>query len=158
MALDYLCTRPEVDTRRIGATGISMGSTRTWWLMALDDRLCAGVSVACLTRYQDLIGSEGLKAHGIYLFVPGMLRHFDTEAVVACIAPRPMLFLTGDSDPGSPLSGVRVIEAKVRPVYDLSGLDRNLVSVIYPHTGHIYLPAMWQRMVAWMDENVRRRP
>ena len=30
MALDYLCSRPEVDATRIGATGISMGATRTW--------------------------------------------------------------------------------------------------------------------------------
>src|SRR6266511_3136668 len=39
MALDYLLSRPEVDPARIGVTGISMGATRTWWLMALDDRL-----------------------------------------------------------------------------------------------------------------------
>ena len=38
MALDYLCSRPEVDSNRIGVTGISMGATRTWWLMALDER------------------------------------------------------------------------------------------------------------------------
>jgi hypothetical protein len=33
--LDYLETRPEVDNGRIGATGMSMGCTRTWWLSAL---------------------------------------------------------------------------------------------------------------------------
>ena len=32
VALDYLCTRPEVDASRIGATGMSMGSSRAWWL------------------------------------------------------------------------------------------------------------------------------
>jgi len=132
-----------------------MGCTRAWWLMALDDRLRAGVGVACLTRYHDLIESEELKAHGIYYFVPGMLRHFDTEAVVACIAPRPMLFLTGDSDPGSPLTGIRTIEDKVTPLYTLAGQRDRFQSVIYPHTGHVYLSAMWQRMTAWMDLYVK---
>jgi len=95
-ALDYLSSRSEVDPSRIGVTGISMGSTRSWWIMALDDRPRAASSVACMTRYQDLIGQGMLKAHGIYYFVPGMLRHFDSEAVIACAAPRDMIFMTGD--------------------------------------------------------------
>jgi dienelactone hydrolase len=32
IALDYLASRPEVDPNRIGAQGMSMGSTRAWWL------------------------------------------------------------------------------------------------------------------------------
>jgi dienelactone hydrolase len=154
MALDYLCSRPEVDSARIGVTGISLGSTRSWWLMALDDRLKAAVCVACMTRYEDLILQEKVKEHGIYYFVPGMLRHFDTEAVIACGAPRPMLFLTGDRDPGSPVSGVRAIEAGVSPVYRLGGADGSFVSVIYPDTAHVYLPDMWARMVAWMQSSL----
>ena len=46
MALDYLCSRPEVDATRIGVTGISMGATRTWWVMALDERPRTGVAIA----------------------------------------------------------------------------------------------------------------
>ena len=37
---------------------MSMGSTRAWWLAAVDDRVAAVVAVACLTRYENLI------AHG----------------------------------------------------------------------------------------------
>jgi dienelactone hydrolase len=154
MALDYLCSRPEVDAARIGVTGISMGSTRSWWLMALDDRPKTAVCVACMTRYQDLIGEGKLKEHGIYYFVPGMLRHFDTEAVIACGAPRPMLFMTGDSDPGSPVAGVRAIGARVAPVYKLSGADGAFESIIFPDTGHVYLPEMWARMVGWMRQRL----
>lgn len=155
MALDYFLSRPEVDAQRVGVTGISMGATRSWWLLALDDRIKAGVAVACLTRYQDLIKHEGLKNHGIYYFVPGMLNHFDTEAVVALIAPRSVLFLTGDKDSGSPVDGIRTIEAKVRPVYQLYGQEQEFQSIIYPGVGHEYLPDMWQRMVAWMDQHLK---
>ncbi len=34
---------------------MSMGSTRSWWLAAIDDRIKAVVGVACFTRYEDLI-------------------------------------------------------------------------------------------------------
>lgn len=154
MALDYLCTRPEVDTTRIGVTGISMGSTRAWWLMALDDRPKAAVCVACMTRYEDLIRVGMLKAHGIYYFVPGMLKHFDSEAVIALAAPRPMLFMTGAEDSGSPVAGVLKIETAVRKVYALSGAENNghFENIIYPGVGHIYLPEMWEKTAAWFDQ------
>ncbi len=151
MALDYLCARPEVDARRVGVTGISMGATRTWWLMALDERLKAGVAICCLTRYQNLAAEQGLKYHGIYYFVPGMLNHFDTEAVVALAAPRPLLFQSGETDSGSPVEGIRAIEKTVRKVYRLYGGESDFQSLIYPGVGHQYTPEMWEKTLAWME-------
>ncbi len=155
MALDYLASRPEVDANRIGVTGMSMGSTRSWWLMALDDRIKTGVCVACMTRYRNLIAQEQLKAHGIYYFVPGMLKHFDTDAVIALAAPRPILFLTGDSDAGSPIDGIHAIESSSQKVYNLYGEESHFQSIVYPGLGHEYLPEMWQKMLSWMDENLK---
>src|SRR6185295_7608168 len=154
MALDYLCSRPEVDAQRVGVCGISMGATRTWWLMALDDRPKAAVAVCCLTRYHDLIDAELLRAHGIYYFVPGMLKHFDTEAVIACIAPRAFLSLAGADDGGSPVPGIKKIEAASRPAWDLYGKTDDLRSVIYPGVGHLYTPAMWAEMIQWFDKRL----
>jgi len=155
MALDYLCSRPEVDAARIGVTGISMGSTRSWWIMALDDRPRTAVCVGCMTRYQELILAGGMKEHGIYYFVPGMLQHFDTEAVIACAAPRPMLFMTGDRDPGSPVDGIKALQSRVAAIYGLEGAGDAFVSLIYPDTAHVYLPAEWERMVAWMGQRLK---
>ena len=156
-ALDYLCSRPEVDAQRIGVTGISMGATRSWWIMALDDRPRAAVCVGCMTRYEELIRAGMLKAHGIYYFVPGMLKHFDTEAVIALGAPRPMLFMTGDQDSGSPTDGVRHIGEIVSQVYALHGKEAasHFENTIYPGVGHVYLPEMWEKTVKWMDRWVK---
>jgi dienelactone hydrolase len=154
MALDYLASRPEVDADRIGVTGMSMGATRSWWLMALDERIKTGVAIACLTRYQNLIASGGIHEHGIYYFVPGMLNHFDTEAVVALIAPRPVLFQTGDQDGGSPVDGIRAIGAAVQPVYGLYGKGDSFQSVIYPGLGHVYTPEMWAKTLAWLQDHL----
>lgn len=151
IALDYLETRPEIDATRIGAEGMSMGSTRAWWLAALDDRVKTVVGVACFTRYKELIEQRELRAHGIYYFVPGMLNHFDTEAVMGLIAPRPFLVLTGDSDKGSPLSGMLTLEKKLDAVYSLYKEKDKFKSIIYPNTGHVFTDEMKVEMLQWFD-------
>jgi dienelactone hydrolase len=149
IALDYLCGRPEVDKTRIGATGISMGSTRSWWLAAVDERVAAVVGVACLTRYQNLIAHGQLRAHGVYYFVNGLLKHFDTEGVIALIAPRPYLALTGDLDAGSPADGIKVIAAKAGGVYAALDARDHFKNILYPNIGHTYTPEMRAEMLTW---------
>ena len=153
--LDYLESRPEVDSRKIGATGMSMGCTRSWWLSAIDDRIQAIVGVACFTRYTELIAHGNLRAHGIYYFVPGVLRHFDTEAIYALTAPRPMLMLSGDQDGGAPTDGIHILEKKLAQVYKLHGQEGNFRSVLYTKTGHEYLPEMKEEMVHWFEQHLR---
>lgn len=149
IALDYLCSRPEVDKTRIGATGLSMGSTRSWWLAAVDERIAAAAGIACLTRYQNLIAHGQLAAHGPYYFVYGLLKHCDTEGVIALIAPRPFLALTGDLDAGSPVDGIKVIEQRAGKVYRTVGADDHFKSIVYPSTGHVYTPEMRAEVLAW---------
>jgi dienelactone hydrolase/lysophospholipase L1-like esterase len=149
VALDYLCSRPEVDASRIGATGMSMGSTRAWWLAAVDERVAAVVAVACLTRYQNLIAHGDLRQHGVYYFVNGLLRHFDSEGVLALIAPRPFLALTGELDAGSPADGVRALERAVGDTYAALQAKDRFRSVLYPEVGHAYTPKMREEMLTW---------
>ena len=151
IALDYLSRRPEVDPARIGATGMSMGSTRAWWLAAVDERVAATAAVACLTRYRNLIAHGQLRAHGVYYFVQGLLRHFDTEAVLALIAPRPFLAVTGDLDAGSPADGIRELERQVGAVYGALGAGDRFRNVLYPDVGHTYTAAMRAEVLAWLD-------
>ena len=119
-----------------------------------NERLKTGVAVACLTRYQNLIQHRELRAHGIYYFVPNLLNHFDTESIVALIAPRSVLFQTGDQDAGSPVDGVRAIESAVRPVYRLYGKEPNFQSIIYPGLGHVYTQEMWNQTLAWLQQRL----
>jgi dienelactone hydrolase len=152
--LDYLVTRADIDPNRIGASGMSMGSTRSWWLAAVDDRVKAIVGVVCFTRYTELIQHGYLRAHGIYYFVPGMLQHFDTEAIHALVAPRPHLELSGDQDPGAPFDGMETLERKLADIYRLYGKPENFRSVIWKNTGHEYLPEMRDRMIAWFEKHL----
>jgi dienelactone hydrolase len=154
MALNYLFTRGDVDVKNVAVTGISMGATRSWWLMALDERIKTGVAVACLTRYQNLMDEQKLKYHGIYYYVPGILNYFDTEAIVSLIAPRPVLFMTGDQDMGSPVTGIMKIETDVKKFYALYRSDKSFKNIVYPDVGHEYTKTMWENMIEWMRSNL----
>lgn len=153
LALNLLASRPEVDPGRIAAMGVSMGSTRTWWLAALDERIKVAVCIACLTRYQNLIARGSVNAHGIYYYVPNMLKEgIEAESVVGLIAPRPLLTLTGDQDEGSPADGVREINAFQEHLYRCYGRPDNFRGLLYPGVGHAYTPEMWQETLRWLSK------
>jgi len=120
-AMDYLLTRPEVDTQRVGTLGMSMGSTMAWWLGALDERFKVTVDINCLTDYQALLARKALSLHGVYYFVPGLLKHFTTAQINALIAPRAHLGLAGLRDKLTPVEGLDVIERELNQVYAKAG-------------------------------------
>jgi hypothetical protein len=93
-------------------------------------------------------------SHGIYYFVPGILKHFDTEAIYALVAPRPMLQLSGDQDRNAPPDGIEVLERKLGALYQLYGQPECFQSVLYKNTGHEYLPDMRTRMVDWFEQHL----
>jgi dienelactone hydrolase len=155
LALNYLVTRPEVDPQRIAAMGMSMGATRTWWAAALDDRIKASVSVACLTRYQDLIAEGSVDFHGVYYYVPGVLAEkIDTEAICGLIAPRAHLTLTGALDAGSPARGVRTINAFQQQLYSLYEKPDRFRGLLYDDLGHTYTQQMWQETIDWLAKQL----
>jgi len=116
-ALDYMATRPEIDMTRIATLGLSMGSTMAWWLAALDERVRVCVDLCCLTDYEELIATRGLDGHGIYYYVPGLLKHWDTSSINALISPRPHLAIAGELDPLTPPRGLDKIDAALKRVY-----------------------------------------
>jgi hypothetical protein len=44
----------------------------------------------------------------------------------------------------------------VRRAYKLYEQDEAFQSVIYPGVGHVYLPEMWDRTLAWFDEKLKK--
>lgn len=153
LALNYLLTRPEIDPQRVATMGMSMGATRSWWLAALDERIKVVVSVACLTRYQDLIAAGEVRRHGFYYYVPGLLKErIDTETIIGLIAPRAHLTLTGERDEGSPSSGVRTINRFQESLYRLYGRPDRFRGVLYPGLGHVYTPEMWRETLDWLAQ------
>jgi dienelactone hydrolase len=152
LGLNYLLTRPEVDSQRIGLTGMSLGGTRTTWLGALDERPRALVPVAQMTRYRDLAASGHYNGHSVYYYVPGVFKtDLDMEHLVALAAPRMQSILIGDNDPLSPLSGIQSVVAYARQVYDLYGAGDQIQVSVEAGVAHRYTPGMFAQMLATMS-------
>jgi dienelactone hydrolase len=116
-AIDYLATRPDVDFQRIGTVGLSMGSTMAWWVAALDERITVCVDLCCLTDFQALIDNRSLDRHGVYYYVPGLLKSFSTASINSLIAPRPHLSLAGTLDSLTPAAGLERVDTELKRVY-----------------------------------------
>jgi len=154
MALDYLVTRPEVDPGRIATIGLSMGCFRAFYLAALDQRIKVTVPVSCITRNADLIKNQSLSRHGIYYYVDGLIKYFDTESIMACIAPRALLNLSGADDLLEPLEGQKYINEALTKVYAVMGTAGQFKYRIYEGVGHEYTTGMWEETLAWLKEKL----
>jgi Abhydrolase family len=152
-ALRYLAGRAEVDPARIGAFGISMGSTKAWWLAALDERIKLCVDLCCLTDYEELIKAGNLKGHGMYYFVPRLLKHFQAHDIVELIVPRPHLSLNGRKDGLTPPAGVERIRDHVLPLYRRYGREQDCRIELFD-CAHEETPEMRKLVLAWFDKHL----
>lgn len=150
-AVTYLASRPEVDPRRLGAFGLSMGSTKAWWLAALDPRIGLCVDLCCLTDFEELIRTKNLKGHGIYYYVPRLLQHFQTHEINELIVPRPHLSLNGKLDDLTPPAGVERVRNHLMPLYRKYGREEDCHVELFD-CGHEERPEMRTLVSAWLDK------
>jgi len=153
-AVDYLVSRPDVDANRVGTLGLSMGSTMAWWIAALDTRIAVTVDLCCLTDFDALVQTRGLDGHGIYYYVPSLLKHFSTAEINALIAPRPHLSLAGNYDPLTPPHGLDRIDAELRKVYADLGASEAWKMVRYG-VGHMETAGMRTEALRFLGRHLR---
>jgi acetyl esterase/lipase len=149
-AIDYLVSRPDIDAARLATLGISMGSTMAWWVAALDARIKACVDLCCMTDFHALIRSRGLDGHGIYYYVPSLLKHFTTAQINALIAPRAHLCLAGNYDRLTPPDGLDAVDAEMRGVYGAEDALGAWKMVRYD-VGHLETAAMRAEVLSFLQ-------
>ena len=142
-ALDYLCSRPEVDKERLGMTGRSGGGSYTWTVAALDERVKVAAPVAGITDLRNQVVDGSIEGHCDCMFFLNTYR-WDFPQVAALIAPRPLLIGNSDKDTLFPLDGVVRLYNQTRRIYQLYGQTNQLGLLITegPHadTQDLQLP------------------
>lgn len=174
--IDWLETRDDVDPARIGVMGISKGGIETYLAAAADPRIacaapCIGVQsfdwavangawkarIATIQDSFDAIAALEQQAKPGADFVrkfyarivPGIDGRFDGPAMLPLIAPRPLLVINGDSDPNTPIAGVRLAVNAARPVYEAAGAGNRLQLRVQEDTPHRVNPDSQQAAVDW---------
>jgi hypothetical protein len=150
-AIDYITSRKELDTKRIGTLGMSMGSTMAWWIAALDTRIKICVDICCLSDYKTMIKNRTLDQHGVYYYVPGLLKEFDTSIINSLIAPRPHLGLAGNLDLLTPPEGLDKIDNFLKKVYMDKGAPDAWQLLRY-NVGHYETAAMRYEIINFIHK------
>ena len=149
-ALDYLVSREDVDADRVATLGLSMGSTMAWWTAALDERIKVCVDICCLTDFHALIERRGLDEHGVYYYVPKLLKSWTTAKINALIAPRAHLSLAGNCDLLTPPAGLDTIDRQLAAVYIAEGAPDAWKLLRYD-TGHFENAHMRGEITAFLE-------
>ncbi|MBI1840123.1 MAG: acetylxylan esterase [Verrucomicrobia bacterium] len=145
-AVDYLLSRPEVDSRQIGITGASGGGNQTMYTAAWDERLLAATPVCSVGNYQAYLGA----ACCLCEVVPGALRFTEEWGVLGLTAPRALMVVSAanDSIQFSPEAAAPSL-ALAEGVYALR--DRtNALRHLVVNSGHAYNQPMREAMYGWM--------
>lgn len=137
-ATDYLASLPEVDPKRIGCTGWSMGAYRTWMLSALSDHIKAGAAVCWMvtTDEQLTLHYSRTENGGFANCLPGLRRWLDYPHIASIACPKPMLFINGSQDKLFPVAGAQKAFAIMHDVWESQGAVNNLETELWdiPHS------------------------
>ncbi len=140
-AVDLLTSLTEVDPKRIGAAGHSLGGKETLYLAAFDDRIRAAVSSECG------IGTTYSNWNAPWYWGDDEFFGREHHDLLAMIAPRAFLLIGGNSADGD--RSWPFIEA-VLPVYRFYGEPSRIG--LYNHgQGHTIPPTAERRVYEWLE-------
>jgi dienelactone hydrolase len=176
---DYLETRDDVDADRLGILGISMGGIETWLAAAVDTRYRVAVPAIAVQSFrwsldhdkwqgrantikaaheaaakdlgEDKVNAKVCKALWDKV-IPGMLDEFDCPSMIRLFAGRPLLILSGDTDPNCPLEGAKLAFAAAEEAYKAKGAEDRLKIVVAKDTGHKVTNEQRKEALDWLEK------
>ncbi|KQS34033.1 S9 family peptidase [Dyadobacter sp. Leaf189] len=183
-AMDYFESDKQIDSKRVALQGASRLGKTVLWAGIHDPRFkmviasISGEGGAALARrnYGETIGHITDPSRYLYQFAPNYHFYadkvntmpFDAHALVALMAPRPLLLQTGSTDYWSDPKGEFLSAQAAAPVYKLFNKTAPATATTMPAAGdtsllmndlgyymhdggHTVLPGDWKLMISYMQ-------
>jgi len=160
-ALDYLLSRPEVDSERIGCTGCSGGGTLTTYISALDPRIKVAAPACYINSWRQLFaGPTGDSEQSFPFFLSSGL---DVADYIELFAPKPWLINSTIGD-FFPIEGARHAYQESLDWYRIYNAEDHIHWAVGPGPHGTPLEireAIYEWMIRWLKDgrgNFREEP
>ncbi|MBI3857784.1 MAG: acetylxylan esterase [Planctomycetes bacterium] len=173
---DYLETRPDVDAKRLGMIGFSMGGIQTWLAASIDERWKVAVPAIGVQSFKWSLENEKWQGRANSIkgahdaaakdlgeaavnqrvcrelwskVIPGILEQFDCPSLLRLFAGRALLIPNGDQDPNCPIGGARLAFASAEAAFKGAGCPEKLKVMVAEGVGHKVTPEQNAAALEW---------
>lgn len=176
--VDYLETRDDVDAKRIGMIGFSMGGIQTYLAASVDERIKCSVPAIAVQSFRWSLENDKWQGRANTIkqahlqaakdlgekeinqkvcralwnkIVPGITEEYDCPSMLRLHAPRPMLILSGTKDGNCPYGGAKLAIAAAEQAYkDADASDK--LRVLVEEVGHTVTATQRAAALDWFEK------
>jgi dienelactone hydrolase len=152
IALNYLISRPEVQSQNVACLGLSGGGNRSVLLRATAQGLKAAGVVGLMSTYPELL-DHNVASHTWMFFPTHWARFGDWPDLAACQAPAPLLVQYDTEDELFTLAGMQAAHLKLTDHYQKVGAPSAYTGQFFPGP-HKFDIEMQEAAFLWLKEKL----
>jgi dienelactone hydrolase len=177
--IDVLEKRPDVDPKRIGMLGVSMGGIQTWLAASVDERVAVALPLISVQSFRWSLDNDKWQGRANTIkvaheaaakdlgepmvnqkvcrslwskVIPGILDDFDCPNMLPLFAGRPLYIANGTLDQNCPIDGARIAIKAAEAAYEKAGAKDKLRVSIADGVGHKVTDEQRAEAIAWCEK------
>lgn len=181
--VDVLEKRKDIDPKRIGMMGISMGGIQTWLAAAVDERIAVAVPLIAVQCFRWSLENEKWQGRANTIkaaheaaardlgeaavnarvcralwskVIPGILEEFDCPNMLRLFAGRALLIANGDQDGNCPIEGARIAFKSVEEAYAKANSRDKLKILVAEGVGHRVTDEQRKETLDWCEKWLKK--